>query len=123
MATEVNNEPRENSEMLFSLSELMRKMPQKIPPHKCQKREPNIKSDLKPYFEDDHLENLRANCFRQGEGDACTEAMMRSIGMIYLSPNMCKRNSKPRGNTKKAKGCICRIYTTRASIFSPLLPD
>lgn len=26
--------------------------------------------DFKPYFEDDHLENLRANSFQQGEDDA-----------------------------------------------------
>jgi len=53
---------------------LCTKYPHKIPPHKCEKRELKIKSDLKPYFEDDHLENLRTNSFRQGENDAPTEA-------------------------------------------------
>ena len=51
----------------------MHKVPHKIPPHKCEKRELKIKSDLKPYFEDDHLENLRTNSFRQGEDDALIE--------------------------------------------------
>jgi len=49
----------------------------------CEKRELKIKSDLKPYFEDDHAENLRENSFRQGEDDAHKETMMRSMGMIY----------------------------------------
>jgi len=52
-------------------------------PHVCEKRELKIKSDLKPYFEDDHAENLRENSFRQGEDDAHKETMMRSMGMIY----------------------------------------
>jgi len=30
-------------------------------------------ADLKPYFEDDHLENLRANSLQQGEDDALME--------------------------------------------------
>jgi len=37
-----------------------------------EKRELKIKSNLKPYFEDDHLENLRTNSFQQGEDDAPT---------------------------------------------------
>jgi len=37
MAEKVNNEPQEKSEMLFSLSEPMHKMPRKIPPHMFQK--------------------------------------------------------------------------------------
>jgi len=41
MAEEVNNEPQEKSEMLFSLSEHMHKIPYKSPPHKCEKRELN----------------------------------------------------------------------------------
>jgi len=32
------------------------------------------KVDLKPYFEDGHLENLRENPFRKGEDDAPTDA-------------------------------------------------
>ena len=48
-------------------------MAHKIPPYKCEKGEPKKKGDLKPYFEDDHLENSRANSFRQGEDDAPTE--------------------------------------------------
>jgi len=63
VAEEVNNEIQENSKMLFSLSEPMCKMPHKIPPHKCETRELKIKCDLKPYFKDDHLENLRENFF------------------------------------------------------------
>ena len=63
VANEVNIEPQEKSEMVFSLREPMHKMPHKIPSHKCKKRELKIKSDLKPYFEDDHLENLVANSF------------------------------------------------------------
>ena len=82
MAEEVNNEPQEKNEMLFSLSKPMCKMPHKIPHHKCETREPKIKCDLEPYFKDDHLENLRANSFRQGEDDAPTVARIRSIGMI-----------------------------------------
>ena len=39
MAEEVNNEPQEKIEMLFSLTEPMEKIPRKIPPHKCEKRE------------------------------------------------------------------------------------
>jgi len=101
MVEEVNNEPKEKSEILFSSSEPMCKMPHKIPPHKCEKRELKIKSDLKPYFEDDHLENLRPNSLSQGEDDAHMVAVMRGMGMIYLSPNMSKSNSKPTGNTKK----------------------
>jgi len=73
MAEEVNNEPQEKSEMFFSLSEPIHKMAHKIPRHKCEKRELKIKSDLKPYLEDDHLENLRENPFQQGEDDAPTE--------------------------------------------------
>jgi len=57
MAEEVNNEAQEKSEMLFPISEPMRKMPHKIPLHKCEKRELKIKSDLKPYFS-------RMNTFR-----------------------------------------------------------
>jgi len=64
MAEEVNVEPQEKSEMLFSLWEPMHKLPHKIPHHKCEKREPKIKSDLKPHFKDNHLENLRANSSR-----------------------------------------------------------
>ena len=63
MAKEVNNEPQEKSEMIFSIGEPVHKAPQEISPHKCEKRELKI-SDLKPYFEDDHLENLRANSFQ-----------------------------------------------------------
>jgi len=48
-------------------------MPHKISPHKCEKRELKIKSDLKPYFEDDHLDNLRGSSFRLGEHDAPME--------------------------------------------------
>jgi len=48
MVEEVKNEPQEKSEMLFSLSELMQKVPHKIRPHKCEKGELEIKSDLKP---------------------------------------------------------------------------
>jgi len=59
--------------MLFSLSEPMHKTPHKSPPHKCEKRELKIKSHVKPYFEDDDIENLRANYFRQGEDDTPTE--------------------------------------------------
>jgi len=66
----INNEPQEKSEMFFSWSEPMHKMAHKISPHKCENRELKIKSDLKPYFEDDHLENLRPTSFRQGEDDA-----------------------------------------------------
>jgi len=66
-------------------------------------KELKIKSDLKPYFECDHPENLRANSLRQGDDDAHIEAMMKRMGMIHLSPNMYKRNSKPRGNTKKVR--------------------
>ena len=73
MAEEFKNEPQEKSEMLFSLGEPMHKMPYRSPPHKCEKRELKIKSDLKPYFEDDQLENLRENSFRQGEDDAPTK--------------------------------------------------
>jgi len=51
----------------------MHKVPHKIPPHKCEKRELKIKSDLKPYFEEDHLENLRVNSLRQGEDDVPME--------------------------------------------------
>jgi len=58
--------------MFFSLSEPMDKMSHMIPPHKCEKGELKIKSDLKPYFEDDHLDNLRENSFQQGEDDAPT---------------------------------------------------
>ena len=82
----------------------MHNMSHKIPLHKCKKRELKIKSDLKPHFKDDHVENLGANSFRQGEDDTHTEDMIRSMGMIYLSPNMSQRNSKPRANTKKVKG-------------------
>jgi len=60
---EVNNEPQEKSEMFFLVGEPVHKMAHKIPPHKCEKRELKIKSDLEPYFEDDHLENLSANSF------------------------------------------------------------
>jgi len=63
MAEEVNNQHQENSEMFFSLSEPTHKMAHKITPHKCEYTELKIKSDLKPYFEDDHHENLRANSF------------------------------------------------------------
>ena len=73
MAEEDKNKPQEKSEILFLLSELIQKRPHKILPHKCEKRELKIKSDLKPYFEDDHLENLRVNSFRQGEDDAPME--------------------------------------------------
>jgi len=45
----------------------MYKMPHKIPPHKCEKRELKIKSDLRPYIEDDHVDTLRENSFEQGE--------------------------------------------------------
>ena len=38
-----------------------------------KKRELKIKSNLKPYFEDDDLENLRAHSIRQGEYDASTD--------------------------------------------------
>jgi len=48
-------------------------MAHKIPPHKCEKKELKVKSDLKPYFEDDLLENLRENSFQQGKVDAPTE--------------------------------------------------
>ena len=34
---------------------------------------PPSKSDLKPYFEDDHLDNLRGSSFRLGEHDAPME--------------------------------------------------
>jgi len=100
MVEEVNNEPQEMSEMLFSLSEPIRKMPHKIPPLKREKRKFKIKSDPKPYFEDDHLENLRANSFRQGVDDAHMVVVMRSMGIIYLSPNMSKTNSKPIGKRR-----------------------
>ena len=73
MGEEVNNEPQEKSGMFFSLSEPMHKMAHKIPLHKCEKRELQIKSDLKPYFEDAHLKNLGANFFRQGEDDTPIE--------------------------------------------------
>jgi len=48
-------------------------MPRKISPHKCEKRELKIKSDLKTYFEDDDLENLRENSFQQWEDDIPVE--------------------------------------------------
>jgi len=51
----------------------MDKVPHKISPHKCEKWELKIKSDLKPYFEDDHLENLRANSSQWVEDDAPTD--------------------------------------------------
>jgi len=81
--------------MLFSLSEPIRKMPHNIPPHQCEKEKTQDKRL------DDHLENLRANSFRQGVDDAHMVVVIRSMGMIYLSPNMSKRNFKPIGNTKK----------------------
>jgi len=59
--------------MLFSLGELVHKTPHKIPTYKCETGELKIKGDLKPYFKDDHLHNLRANFFRQGEDDALIE--------------------------------------------------
>jgi len=49
--------------MFFLLSEPIYKMAHKIPHHKSEKRELKVKSDLKPYFEDDDLENLRPNSF------------------------------------------------------------
>ena len=52
MAEEVHKEPQEKSETLFSLREPMHKMPHKIPPYKCEKRELKIKSNLKAYFDD-----------------------------------------------------------------------
>jgi len=64
MAEVVHIGPQEKSKMLFSLRKLVHEMPYKIAPHKCKKRELKIKSDLKPYFDDDHLENLRANSFQ-----------------------------------------------------------
>jgi len=64
MVEKVNNETQEKIEMLFSVSEPMHKMPHKIPPHKCEKGELKVKSNLKPYFEDDHLDNMRENSFQ-----------------------------------------------------------
>ena len=32
-------------------------------------------ADLKPYYEDDHLENLRANSFLKGEDDVPKEGL------------------------------------------------
>jgi len=57
MAEKFNIEPQEKSEMLFSSREPMHKMPYRIPPYKCEKRELKIKRYLKRYFEGDHLEN------------------------------------------------------------------
>ena len=45
-------------------------MPHQFPAQKLEAREPNIKNDLKLYFEDDHLENLKANSLQQGDEDA-----------------------------------------------------
>ena len=42
MVEEVNNEPQEKSEMLFSLSEPMYKNVPQVPPSKCEKRELKI---------------------------------------------------------------------------------
>ena len=39
-------------------------MPHKIPPQNCETRELKIKSDLKTYFEDDDIENYKANSFQ-----------------------------------------------------------
>ena len=52
---------------------LCAKCPHKIPPHKCEKRELKINSDLKTYFEDDDLENLRPNSFQQAKDNVPIE--------------------------------------------------
>ena len=41
---------QEKSEMIFPLNEPTYKMPHKIAPYKCEKRELKIKSDLKTWF-------------------------------------------------------------------------
>ena len=58
-------------------------------------------SDLKPYCDDKRLENLRGNPSLEGEGDA---PMGDQLGEPKRSPNMSKRCSKARGNTKNVKG-------------------
>ena len=58
--------------MIFPLSDRMHK----IPPDKGEKRELKTKSGLKTYFEDDHLQNLRANSFQQGEDDVPMEGQV-----------------------------------------------
>ena len=65
---------------MFLLNEPMYKMPHKIPPHQCEKRELKIKSDLKTYFEDDDLRNLRANSFNQGEDNVPMEGHIDEHG-------------------------------------------
>ena len=51
----------------------MHKIPHMIPPHKCEMIDLKIKSDLKPYFECDHVENLWENSFQQAQDDAPTD--------------------------------------------------
>jgi len=49
------NEAQEKSEMHFTLSDPVHKIPHKIPPHKSKKRELKGKSGLKTYFRHDRL--------------------------------------------------------------------
>jgi len=76
--------------------------------------------DLKRYYNDDKLQNLRANSSLEGEDDA---PMGDQVGEPKGRPNMCKRCSQLRGNTKKVKDYLSRIYTARAANFSPWLPN
>jgi len=60
-------------------------------------------SDLKAYSKDDKLQNLRENSSLEGR------MMEYQLGEPKRSQNMSKRCSKPRGNTKKVKGCLSRL--------------
>jgi len=50
--------------------------------------------DFKPYFEDDHLENLRENSFQQGEDDAPMKDLDEDHVQELPKPKKPKRFSK-----------------------------
>ena len=64
------NRNQKESEISIYLQNPNYKRPHKLAPKKLEATEPNIKNDLKQYFEDDHLENLKANSLQQGEDNA-----------------------------------------------------